>query len=266
MQHRQITEQAWASLKPLLTQAKQTSDDSWIHHYIPGMAETEQYFYGSLDRFSLLLAIISRHLAAGARILDAGAGYGIQPAVFKQAGFDAYASDIYESLAVYEPLDIAYARWNLEAEAAPYADAFFDAVVLSQTIEHFTYSPKKPLEEILRIIKPGGWLLIDAPNISSFHNISRLIRGKSVHWSLKTHYLQQEPFITDGIPYYDRHNHEYCMQDFLDIADFFNLSIQQKGYYSPVNRQTKSALSIAVSRVRDIVPHWRKGLYCLYQK
>ncbi len=257
----------WEDLRPLLGQLRDHSDDPWIAQYFPPSTEMDGYFYGSLDRFALLLCSLARHCPAGARVLDAGAGYAMQAAALKKAGFKVAAADVYEALPVYEQLAIPYQRWHLEGdEHAPFARESFDAVILSQTIEHFTYSPLKPLTRLLEVIRPGGYLIIDAPNISSFHNVWRLFRGKSIHWNLRRHYLEQQPQIVRGIPYYDRHNHEYAMHDLMDIAAFFSLEVCEKAYYSPINRQHKAAWMIAFSRVRDLVPHWRKGLYAVYKK
>lgn len=258
--------QGWQQLKPLLDSAREESDEPWMAQYYPKSAAMDDYFFGSVDRFSMLLQVLSKHCAEGARVLDAGAGYAMQTAALQQAGFQAYAADVYQDFSVYKELNIPYQKWHLEADTtAPFAENYFDAVILSQTIEHFTYSPYEPIKQLLRVIRPGGYLLIDAPNITSFNNISRLLRGKTIHWGLKKHYLEQQAQVVNGIPYYDRHNHEYAMQDLRDIAEFFSLSICKQAYYSPVNRQKKSALSIGLSRIRDVVPHWRKGLFALYK-
>lgn len=44
--------------------------------------------------------------------------------------------------------------------------ASFDAVTLSQTIEHL-YDPKATLQECLRLLKPGGLLVMTTPNAAS---------------------------------------------------------------------------------------------------
>ncbi len=259
-----LASKAWEKIKPFLLQANEHTTSEWGNRYIPGINEVESYFHGSRERFSMLLDIIRRHLPRG-RVLDAGAGHGIQAIVFKLAGYQTFASDIYPSANLYEKLGVEYRQWNLETQPAPFPKHFFDTIVLSQTIEHFTYSPLHPIREMLHVLKPEGFLLIDAPNISSFNNIWRLMRGKTIHWNLKKHYLEQQPNIVNGIPYFDRHNHEYSMQDFDDIASFFHLEIVEHGYYSPLNKQ-KPLPTRWASKLRDCIPHWRKGLYCLFRK
>ncbi|MDX8414541.1 MAG: class I SAM-dependent methyltransferase [Mariprofundales bacterium] len=261
-----LVQQAWQQLRPLLADAADNHEQPWLEKYVgESMSDMDDYVAGSHDRFAMIIDQLRPRLASSARVLDAGAGYGIQAAACKLAGWNACASDLYDGLSLFDRLEIPYSRWHLEIDRAPFEDHAFDAVVLSQTIEHFTYSPRHAVEQMIRITRPGGYLLIDAPNISAFHNISRLIRGKSIHWDMGKHYLQQEPLVANGIPFFDRHNHEYAMQDLHDIANHFALTILEKGYYSPLNRVKNSVITLAFAHLRDLVPHWRKGLFMLYQ-
>lgn len=45
--------------------------------------------------------------------------------------------------------------------------AYFDAAVLYHVIEHLP-SPVAAVRELQRIVKPGGWLVLEAPNIETF--------------------------------------------------------------------------------------------------
>lgn len=59
--------------------------------------------------------------------------------------------------------------WNL-------ADNTFDVVVSNQVIEHIS-DIDHFIEEIERILKPGGYAVISTENLSSWHNIFALILG-----------------------------------------------------------------------------------------
>lgn len=248
-----------------VAEADVVASRSWEGADPASMQAMEEYFWGSARRFAMLISVLSGHLSDGASVLDAGAGHGVLAGGFKAAGFNSHASDLHDGLAIFSSMGIPYQRWHLEAQDAPFPDSAFDAVVLSQTIEHFTYSPLHPLREILRITRPGGLILIDAPNIACFRNVWRLMRGKSIHWNYKLHYLEQEPDMENGIPYYDRHNHECSMQDLMDIADFFGLEVVQAGYYSSYNERKRGHMAVLASRLRDCVKPWRKGVYALYR-
>lgn len=238
---------------------------SWEQADEASLRDLDEYFQGSSYRFAMLISKLFDYAPEGAKVLDAGAGHGVLALALKNAGFDAHASDIHKGLAVFDAENIPYYQWHLEAEDAPFADNSFDAVILSQTIEHFTFSPLHPLKEILRILRPGGIVIVDAPNISCFRNVSRLIRGKSLHWDFQKHYLEQVPEVVDGVPYYDRHNHEYSREDLLAIGNFFNLKTEEVTYYSSYNRQKRGFIAILISQIRDLVKRWRKGIYAVYR-
>lgn len=238
---------------------------SWEQADEDSLRDLDEYFDGSSYRFAMLLTLAKKHLPNGAKVLDAGAGHGVLAVALKDSGFDAEASDLHKGLAVFNAENVPYHTWHLEAQKAPFPDNSFDAVILSQTIEHFTYSPLHPLKEIIRILRPGGIMIIDAPNISCFRNTSRLLRGKSLHWNFKKHYLAQVPEIENNVPYYDRHNHEYSREDLLDIADFFSLSIEEVKYYSSYNRKKRGLIAILFSQLRDSIRHWSKGIYAVYR-
>ena len=102
-------------------------------------------------------------LPAQARVLDAGAGEGRYAAYFprqRYAGVDLAVGD---------------ARWDyagLDARAdlarLPFADGAFDAALNIVTLEHVP-EPLRVLAEINRVLRPGGALLLVAPQQWEVH-------------------------------------------------------------------------------------------------
>jgi len=265
-QAKKLIESTWEKVKPSFRQnISSERSHTWEKSDENSLAELEEYFWGSASRFALLLSRISHYIPADSKVLDAGAGSGVLAAGLKAADYKAYASDLHQGLSIFDQEGIPYQPWHLEADSAPYDDNSFDAVILSQTIEHFTYSPLNPLVDLHRIIKPGGILIIDAPNIACFRNLSRLARGKSLHWDLKKHYLEQAPEIVRGTPYYDRHNHEYSKEDLEGIAEHFSTKIEELAYYSSYNTKKYGSFAIIITHLRDSIKHWRKGIYAIYR-
>ena len=257
---------AWQHVRQTyVDQRSSPEDQDGAPHTYP-IEQIEEYFWGSYYRIALLTSVVSKYLSPGSRILDAGTGFGFLPALLQKVGFAPYACDLFDRHHILEHLSIPYTNWHMEAHVAPYSSGHFDGVILSQTIEHFTFSPRHALAEMMRITRPQGIIVVDAPNISSFRNLSRLLRGKSVHWNFRAHYLEQEPIVVEGVPYYDRHNHEYSKRDFEDIAVFFNIRLREVGYYSSHNRWKRGTASFLVSTLRDwINPRWRKSIYAVFQ-
>lgn len=52
------------------------------------------------------------------------------------------------------------------AEEVPFSDNSFDFVFSGHAFEHF-YDPKKSIAEMIRVIKPGGYIILMAPNLEA---------------------------------------------------------------------------------------------------
>jgi SAM-dependent methyltransferase len=65
-----------------------------------------------------------------------------------------------------------YGRYNCDEhqdiQALTYADGAFDAVLCIEVLEHVA-DPFKAAAEIVRVLKPGGRLLVTAPFLGAFH-------------------------------------------------------------------------------------------------
>lgn len=62
------------------------------------------------------------------------------------------------------------------AEPLPFEEESFDVVVSNQVIEHLV-SPDRFLDEIHRVLRPGGYAVTSTENLSSWHNIAATILG-----------------------------------------------------------------------------------------
>jgi len=100
----------------------------------------------------------------GGRVLHVGCGGrcndGI-PIAYAAAGFENHGVDAVRSY-VEEFLDYGHAQLA-NALALPYADACFDVVNYTDILEHL-FDPLGGLVEAVRVLKPGGLLILDTPN------------------------------------------------------------------------------------------------------
>ena len=100
-----------------------------------------------------------------AEILDVPAGEGAFAARCVAAGRDVTAGDC-------EPLcrvpGVEFERLDMN-EPLPFADHGFDAAVSIDGIEHLE-RPFDFVQQCRRIVRPGGWLVISTPNISSLRS------------------------------------------------------------------------------------------------
>jgi len=115
-------------------------------------------------RLQRCIDLITPHVRAGAEVLEIGSGDGAMLRFLKDIGARPTGIDI----------DAASAASMREAIGVPIlAGAFediefhgkkFDAVVLVHLIEHF-FEPVAMLRRIRDLLKPGGWVFVETPNI-----------------------------------------------------------------------------------------------------
>jgi len=100
------------------------------------------------------------------KLLDVGCGGGRLLNRMKKRGWQVEGTDFDEQAAqrVASRYGITTHVGDLPQCGLP--DDTFDAIVLSQAIEHL-YDPKTTLRECLRILKPGGLLVMTTPNAHS---------------------------------------------------------------------------------------------------
>jgi SAM-dependent methyltransferase len=112
-------------------------------------------------------------------LLDVGCWEGEATARYARAlGSAAYGIEFFEAQArAAEARGVTVARLDLESAAFPWADGSMDAVVCNQVFEHLK-NVWRPMSEIHRVLRPGGWLALSVPNLGSLHNRVLLALGR----------------------------------------------------------------------------------------
>jgi 2-polyprenyl-3-methyl-5-hydroxy-6-metoxy-1,4-benzoquinol methylase len=136
----------------------------------------EDYVYDFLKR-----------LDKDANVLDIGCGNGFFLDQLKDLGFyNLFGADIANYLANKE---INHKIFDLNVEKMSYEDCSFDVVTAFQALEHLE-NYFLVLQEIKRILKPGGYFIFSVPNpFSIFSKIKFLFTGNINGWNLKNNHL-----------------------------------------------------------------------------
>lgn len=106
-----------------------------------------------------------REVCPQGHVLDLPCGSGAFTKRLAEAVYTVTAADLVSHPAVPETLFQA-ANMN---EPLPFPDATFDAIVSIEGIEHIE-RPFDFIRECRRLLRPGGWLILTTPNISSLRS------------------------------------------------------------------------------------------------
>ncbi|MET7637968.1 methyltransferase domain-containing protein [Streptomyces sp. NPDC005438] len=67
-------------------------------------------------------------------------------------------------------------RGELTAPGLPFTDGCADAALFSEVIEHLV-DPDSALDELHRVLRPGGHLLLSTPNLAAWYNRGLILAG-----------------------------------------------------------------------------------------
>lgn len=134
------------------------------------------------ERWQKIARILGRlDLPRDARHLDIGCGPGAGTRMNSEAmgvslentfGIDIHAGYVREAMQSFHA-----ARVDLESEKLPYPDQYFDIIVIDQMLEHLK-NIDHALNEMFRVLKFRGYLLISVPNLAAWHNRLLLLLGR----------------------------------------------------------------------------------------
>jgi SAM-dependent methyltransferase len=124
------------------------------------------------QRMARMLSVALRDTCVPACILDVGCGDGSAAVLAAQrnpghhmTGLDWSAG----ALGRAQRLGLAVVRGGVDAPGLPFAPGCADVVVMSELIEHLV-DTDSALDEVFRVLKPGGSLLLSTPNLAAWYN------------------------------------------------------------------------------------------------
>lgn len=205
-------EPAWNAVQVVLADVG-GRDLSPLARHSPGLGgfNWSAYLTCSVVRMTRVLRALRTRVPPGARILDCGAYFGNFSLMLAEAGYRVDAADTYSR---YSPVfDAAIGSMRNRGIAVLELDATldslgadtYDAVLAMGVVEHIPHTPRPFLIGLNRTLKPGGWLVLDTPNLAYLYNRLRLERGESIFCPLPAQWGTALPF--------EGHHREYTIDE-----------------------------------------------------
>jgi 2-polyprenyl-3-methyl-5-hydroxy-6-metoxy-1,4-benzoquinol methylase len=135
-------------------------------------SRARQSLGASSDVIYASAAAALRRRGVHGRVVDVGCGGGrlrtfLGDMIESYAGVDAIR---YEGLGS----GVAFMRADLNRDPIPVPDHSTDIAVSIETIEHLE-NPRAFVRELVRIVKPGGWIVVSTPNQRSILSLAALL-------------------------------------------------------------------------------------------
>jgi len=180
-----------------------------------------------------------RHFCAlsmveGKDILDIGCNVCIYSSFLVEKGHNVVAVDVDETALEIARKKHSYPNLKIlktDGQKLDFEDNFFDSVLLLEVLEH-SQDPRGLVQEIHRVIKPGGFLILSVPNAASYHTVGRtlLLDIKSYFRKIESwpefatdqrdHYFYWDPFTIYRL--LNRQGFKYVDHRFVDNFKWVN--------------------------------------------
>ncbi len=203
------------------------------------------------------------------KILEIGSFLGAVSVSLKRLGYKVCALDIPEFFksdtlkALYDRNEIPFGPLNLRAGKIPHHSGAFDMVVICEVLEHLNFNPLPAMQELNRVIKPGGHIYIGMPNQSSLTNRIRLLLGKSVHNSVDDFFkqLDRRQNMVVGL-----HWREYTLQETCDMVGRMGFEVRKKYYFNESDGRNVSPIKALLRRLLFLYPPFRPSYVVIARK
>ncbi len=192
----------------------------FVHFY-------DSYWQGKGDRVDRQrLALLAQHVRPGERVLQVDGGPGWLAEMIAAAGASVTMTDLSNvAVARAQARGVDARQCDIDAGPLPFESDRFDVVISDSQLEH-RFDHEHALDEFVRVLRPGGRLILLLPNTAHWR-----VRW----WLLRGHF----PYVAN------------TPTDWLHLR-FFTL---------PDARTLLAARGIAVERVDGSASLWVRGLY-----
>jgi SAM-dependent methyltransferase len=216
-----------------------------------------------------LADVFRAEAASPANYLDLGSGAGVVPLVMALAGMKTTAVDTWNEYAEefenlmgtraqfaarFDKYGVEWVEHDLCRPPLPFSSQSFDMISLFAVLEHLP-RPSIVLDEILRILRPNGLLVITVPNAANLRNRLRLLFGRTPH---------PDDIETWFGPVFFGHYREMTKQELTRALQGFGFSIVTAEHTSACHWNTRLPHDRWDRRFRLISWHqWAKLFYLL---
>lgn len=137
----------------------------------------QEYAFYHRDRLALDLEWCVQNFVSGAKVLEVGGHPFFLTHSLQLQGYALSCVDLLvpEARVIADSVGLHVLACDLETQALPFAADTFDEVLFNEVFEHLRLDLIATVEEVLRVLKPGGRVWVSTPNLGSLKGMANLI-------------------------------------------------------------------------------------------
>lgn len=195
--------------------AEQLSSAPWVF----------RYFENARLRMNVTIDLARRW--EGLRGADIGIAFGFYDLILRDIyGIEVIGTELPENIQLYcdfpRSRGLEVRTWRLGKEAAPFTPASLDFVIFAEVLEHLKMPPRKTIQTLIELLRPGGQLLLTTPNVCNYNYIRKLMRGENIY-----EYFRDDIDLSDDPTNYMKHIREYSIAEVIALIQSAGLSINE---------------------------------------
>lgn len=205
-------------------------------------------------RIALDLDLVKENVNPESSILEFGSVPLLLTAALSESNYKVTGIDIaperYQE--TISKLGINVVKCDIELEKLPFSDNTFDAIVFNELFEHLRINPIFTLSEVLRVLKPGGRMMLSSPNLRSLNGLANfLIRNQAYSCSGNTYaeYRKLESLGHMG------HVREYTTREVTEFLQSVGFTVGNVIYRGRFNTNFKQLFARMIPSLRPFVSY-----------
>ena len=227
-------------------------DLSFVREFAGNEWFNRSYWPENRDRAIAMLEDLRERLPAGSQVFDVGCANGFISMLLADNGYRVTATDawlIEERGPMFTSRGVSFFQSNFNA-APPFeaiADGTFDAVILGEVIEHILNHPLGFLQDLRRVLRPDGVLILTTPNPSTVANAVRVLLDRHSLWGTAA-FASQPKFDDKIIDAGDIHYREYRTSELKRLLTTAGFRVEVFRYTAMGTSETQPILKRLVKK------------------
>jgi SAM-dependent methyltransferase len=214
----------------------------------------DSYLLNHKLRLAFDLDITKAQVAQAANLLEVGSIPLVLTAALVHGNYRVTGCDIAPEryAATINQLGIKVVKCDIEKERLPFEDDTFDAVIFNELFEHLRMNPIFTLSEVLRVVKPGGALILSTPNLRSLGGVMNFLlknRSYSCEGDMYAQYQKLEKLGHMG------HVREYTTREVIEFLEKVGFSVSKVVYRGRYRRVVSQIITGVFASLRPFVSY-----------